>query len=299
MIQVDQLTKVYGATRAIDGLSFVVEKGEILGFLGPNGAGKSTTLRILAGALGATSGSAKVGGIDVLESPREVKRLVGYLPERPPLYTDMTVRGYLLFCARIKEARGPKASVERVIGQVGLAPVAHRLIEHLSKGYRQRVGIAQALVHDPQVLILDEPVSGLDPAQRVEIRALIRELASGDTTVILSTHVLPEVEAICDRVVILDQGTIKLTADVAGMTEAGQAVSVQVSRLEPALEHALLALEGVVAVREVGRGRLHISAESDVREEVARVAVPFGLLELRGQRALEDVFLRLTGEEQP
>lgn len=297
MIQVEQLTKVYGATRAIDGLSFSVEKGEILGFLGPNGAGKSTTMRILAGALGATSGKAKVGGIDVLESPRQVKRLVGYLPERPPLYTHMTVRAYLLFCARIKAAKDPKASVERVIGQVGLGPVAHRLINHLSKGYRQRVGIAQALVHSPSVLILDEPVSGLDPAQRVEIRHLIRELASGETTVILSTHVLPEVEAICNRVIILDDGVVKLRALVDEMAEAGRAVSLQVARRDDTLLKTLGAVEGVTEVHFVGSDRIQLAADHDVREAVAAAVVPFGLLELKSQHALEDVFLKLTGEE--
>ncbi|MEZ4322040.1 MAG: ATP-binding cassette domain-containing protein [Myxococcota bacterium] len=298
MIEVDQLTKVYGATKAIDSLSFTVEKGEIVGFLGPNGAGKSTTMRILAGALGATHGRALVGGVDVLENPRAVKELVGYLPERPPLYTEMTVRAFLLFCARLKGARDPKARTEAVIEQVGLTDVAHRLIEHLSKGYRQRVGIAQALVHEPKVLILDEPASGLDPAQRVQIRSLVRDLAEGDTTVILSTHVLPEVEAICDRVVIIDQGRIKLQGQVDALEGAGQAVSVVVARFEQALVDTLCALDGVEAVKETGKGRLHVSSDRDVREEVARVAVPFGLLELKSQHALEDVFLRLTKEDR-
>ncbi|MCB9673478.1 MAG: ATP-binding cassette domain-containing protein [Alphaproteobacteria bacterium] len=297
MIEVDQLTKVYGATKAIDGLSFTVGKGEIVGFLGPNGAGKSTTMRILAGALGATSGRALVGGIDVLENPRAVKELVGYLPERPPLYTEMTVRAYLRFAARIKSANDPAGRVEKVIEQVGLEPVAHRLIEHLSKGYRQRVGIAQALVHEPKVLILDEPASGLDPAQRVQIRSLVRGLAEGDTTVILSTHVLPEVEAICDRVVIIDQGQIKLQGDVHDLEGTGQAVSLVVARFEDALRQTLAAIEGVQKVTETGKGRLHVSSDRDIREEVARVAVPFGLLELRSQHQLEDVFIRLTKED--
>lgn len=299
MIEVDQLTKVYGATPAIDRISFSVEKGEVVGFLGPNGAGKSTTMRILAGALGATDGSAKVAGIDVLADPRAVKRLVGYLPERPPLYTEMTVRAFLRFCARIKGASDVEASVEQNIGRVGLGPVAHRLIEHLSKGYRQRVGIAQALVHDPQVLILDEPASGLDPAQRVEIRNLVRELAAGDTTVILSTHVLPEVEATCDRVVIIDHGTIKLQGRVDALGDGAWGVSLHVARPEPALLDTLRALDGVTEATDSGRGRVKVSAARDVREDVARLAVPFGLLELRAQGALEDVFLRLTREDAP
>lgn len=297
MIEVDQLTKVYGGTLAIDHLSFSVARGEVVGFLGPNGAGKSTTMRILAGALGATSGSAKVGGIDVLAAPRAVKQLVGYLPERPPLYADMTVRAFLRFCARIKRASDPDASVERALGRVGLAPVAHRLIDHLSKGYRQRVGIAQALVHDPKVLILDEPASGLDPAQRVEIRNLVRELAQGDTTVILSTHVLPEVEATCDRVIIIDRGVIKLTGRVDGLADGVQGVTLQVARSDDALSATLATLPGVTEVRSVGAGRLAISTTSDLREDIARAAVPFGLLELKAQAALEDVFLRLTREE--
>nr|MBX2801334.1 ABC transporter ATP-binding protein [Myxococcales bacterium] len=194
MIRVEQLTKVYGATTAVEDLTFAVDRGEIVGFLGPNGAGKSTTMRMLCGSLGATRGRALIADIDVLERPREVKRLVGYLPEVPPLYPEMTVRAYLRFCAQLKSAPSPVQGVERVMEQVGLTDVAHRLIDHLSKGYRQRVGLAQALVHEPRVLVLDEPASGLDPAQRVEIRQLVRDLSQGDVTVVLSTHVLSEVE---------------------------------------------------------------------------------------------------------
>lgn len=294
MIQVEQLTKVYGATVAIDHLDFRVEKGEIVGFLGPNGAGKSTTMRILAGALGATDGRALVGGIDVFKDPRGVKQILGYLPEFPPLYVDMTVREYLRFCARVKHAEDPKRAVERIIERVGLAGVAHRLIDHLSKGYRQRVGLAQALVHSPQVLILDEPASGLDPAQRVEIRELVKELSKGDTTVILSTHVLPEVEAICDRVVIIHEGRIVAEDSVERLAGAGTSVALRVARPADALVTRLAAVEGVVGVEAVGEGRYRIAAERDVREQIARVAVDHGLLELGAHRALEDVFLQLT-----
>ncbi len=296
MIRVEQLTKVYGGTVAIDQLDFQVEKGEIVGFLGPNGAGKSTTMRILCGALGATSGSAKVGGIDVFEDPRQVKRLVGYLPEFPPLYTEMTVRAFLLFCARVKGAKDPKNDVERIIERVGLKGVAHRLIDHLSKGYRQRVGLAQALVHSPQVLVLDEPASGLDPAQRVEIRELVRELSEGDVTVVLSTHVLPEVEAICDRVIIIHQGRIVAQDSVEALSGTSTAVRVRVARPGPEVTRALEEVDGVVAVQDTGEGAYRISASSDVREHVAAACVPFGLLELGGQRGLEEVFLQLTGE---
>jgi ABC-2 type transport system ATP-binding protein len=295
VIQVEQLTKIYGANTAIDHLDFTVEKGEIVGFLGVNGAGKSTTMRILAGALGATSGRALLGGIDVFEKPRAVKRLLGYLPEVPPLYVDMTVRQFLRFCARIKGADKPDQAAERAIERVALSTVAHRLIDHLSKGYRQRVGIAQALVHDPRILILDEPTSGLDPAQRVEIRNLVQELAGGDVTIILSTHVLSEVEAICKRVIIIDRGRIVAQDTVAHLAGEGTAIRVKVARPSDALGAALSAIPGVSRVEAGLEGAYAVSADSDVREQVARVAVDGGLLELAANRGLEDVFLSLTG----
>lgn len=296
MIQVEKLTKRYGDTLAIDALDFEVQQGEVVGFLGPNGAGKSTTMRILTGALGATSGRALIGGIDVYENPRAVKQLIGYLPESPPLYVDMTVRSYLRFCARIKGAADPKAAVEQVVHRVGLASVAHRLIDHLSKGFRQRVGIAQALVHEPKVLILDEPASGLDPAQRKEIRELVRELADGDTTVILSTHVLPEVEALCDRVIIIREGRIVASDQLARLGGDATAIRISVARPDDALLPALLGLHQVDEVTREAEGRYRVHASADVREQVAAVAVPYGLLELSGQRGLEEVYLQLTGE---
>lgn len=299
MIQVEQLTRTYGPTLAIDALDFTVEKGEIVGFLGPNGAGKTTTMRILAGSLGATRGRALIGGIDVFQDPRACKRMVGYLPEVPPLYTDMTVRGYLRFCARIKRASSPREAVEKVIGRVGLTEVAHRLIDHLSKGFRQRVGLAQALVHEPPVLILDEPASGLDPAQRVEIRELVRELADGETTIVLSTHVLPEVEALCDRVVIIHKGRIVATDSIEGLAGSGTSVQLRVLRPDPELKARLAALPGVTHVAAAADGRYQLQADRDVREDVAHLAVPCGLIELGGQRALEDVFLRVTREASP
>ena len=295
MIQVEKLTKVYGATTAIDQLDFTIEKGEIVGFLGPNGAGKSTTMRILAGVLGATGGRALVGGIDVFREPKKVKRMVGYLPERPPLYVDMTVRDFLRFVARVKGAASPKEQVERLIERVGLVPVAHRLIDHLSKGYRQRVGIAQALVHQPQVLILDEPASGLDPAQRVEIRQLVQELAQGEVTVILSTHVLPEVEAICGRVIVIDRGSIVASDSLEALSAEGTSIRIRVARPDEKLFAALVAIEGVTAVSPSDDGRVVIAASTDVREAVAHAAVGHGLLELGGNRGLEDVYLQLTG----
>ena len=295
MIQVEQLTKVYGRTTAIDHLDFTVERGEIVGFLGPNGAGKSTTMRILAGALGATSGRALVGGLDVYRDPKGVKRLLGYLPEVPPLYVDMTVRDFLRFAARVKGAASPKESVERVIERIGLAPVAHRLIDHLSKGYRQRVGIAQALVHDPRVLILDEPTSGLDPAQRVEIRSLVQELAKGDVTVILSTHVLQEIEALCDRVIVIHRGRIVAADSLEHLAAQASSVRLRVARPDANFAAELAAVPGVSAVRDLGEGRFEVAAPSDVREQLAVASVGRGLLELGSRRGLEDVYLQLTG----
>ncbi len=296
MICVEQLTKVYGSTLAIDRLDFKVNTGEIVGFLGPNGAGKSTTMRILAGSLGATAGRAVIDGVDVFQDPKRVKRMVGYLPEVPPLYTEMTVRGFLRFCARVKGASDVRASVDRVIERVGLGPVSGRLIDHLSKGYRQRVGLAQALVHDPKVLILDEPASGLDPAQRVEIRAIVKELSRGDTTVLLSTHVLPEVEAICDRVVIIHQGRIVAEDLVQRLSSAGASIVLRVARPDPELAARLAEVSGVDEVTVEDGGRYRVSARGDVREQVAAAAVSHGLLELGAHQGLEEVFLQLTGE---
>jgi ABC-2 type transport system ATP-binding protein len=211
MIEVRNLTKRYGELTAIRDVSFSVARGEILGFLGPNGAGKTTTMRILTGYMPASAGTVTVDGFDVFENSFEVRRRIGYLPETPPLYTDMTVESYLDFVARIKGVARMEigGATERVLQTCGLVEVRHRLAGHLSKGYRQRVGLAQALIHDPPVLVLDEPTIGLDPRQIIEIRKLIRTLA-GDRTVILSTHILPEVSQICEKVVILASGRIAL-----------------------------------------------------------------------------------------
>jgi ABC-2 type transport system ATP-binding protein len=295
VIRVEKLSKWYGPTRAIEGLDFEVKKGEIAGFLGANGAGKTTTMRILCGSLGASSGRAYVNGVDVVDQPRAVKRMVGYLPEVPPLYTEMTVRGFLRFCARVKKADHVEAAVTRVLGQTGLESVAHRLIDHLSKGYRQRVGLAQALVHAPPVLVLDEPTSGLDPAQRVEIRDLVRELAQGDVTVVLSTHVLPEVEQLCDRVIIIHKGRIVAQDDVRTLAGRGDDLRLRVARPSPEAQHALEAVPGVERVVTEAEGVYVVVAGRDVREQVAAAMVPFGLLELN-HRGLEDVFLQLTRE---
>jgi ABC-2 type transport system ATP-binding protein len=297
MIQVENLTKRYGTVEAVRGISFEVKKGEVVGFLGPNGAGKTTTMRILCGCIGATSGKALVDGMDVLESPRAVKKRIGYLPEIPPLYATMVVKDYVAFAARIKGVKDAEGAAQRAMDRVGLKAVGHRLIDHLSKGYRQRVGLAQALVHDPEVLVLDEPTSGLDPAQRVEIRDLLRELAAGDRTVILSTHVLSEVEAVCGRVVIINQGAVVAQDSIEALSQAGRRIRIKVSAPTPELGPRLQALAGVRAVSAKDDGVYVLDADADVRPRVAEASVPFGLLELRMEQGLEEVYLRLARGE--
>lgn len=219
MIEVTHLTKTYGSITAVDDVSFSVATGEAAGFLGPNGAGKTTTMRILTGFMPATSGTVTVDGFDVFTDSFEVRKRIGYLPETPPLYLEMTVRSYLRHVGKLKAIPGSqvKAAADRAIEECGLEQVAGRLCGHLSKGYRQRVGLAQALIHQPAVLILDEPTVGLDPAQIIEIRALIKGLAS-ERTVILSTHILPEVQQICQKVVLINGGRIALESDMAALT---------------------------------------------------------------------------------
>jgi ABC-2 type transport system ATP-binding protein len=221
MIEVANLSKRYGDLTAIRDVSFTAQPGQILGFLGPNGAGKTTTMRIITGFMPATSGTVRVDGFDVFDQSAEVRRRIGYLPENPPLYNDMAVIPYLRFAAKLKGmARGAIGdAIERVLGTCGLAAVSHRLLGHLSKGYRQRVGLAQALIHDPPVLILDEPTIGLDPRQIIEIRGLIRTLG-GKRTVVLSTHILPEVSQVCDKVVIVNEGRVVLQDQLASLTRA-------------------------------------------------------------------------------
>ena len=296
MIRVEGLTKRYGTVHAIADVSFEVGKGEVVGFLGPNGAGKSTTMRILCGCIGATSGRALIGDLDVVEHPREVKRRVGYLPEVPPLYPTMTVREYVAFAARIKGVSDALGAADKAIDLTGLTKVRGRIIDHLSKGYRQRVGLAQALVHDPSVLVLDEPNSGLDPAQRVEIRELLTDLAHGDRTVILSTHVLGEVEALCERVVIINQGRIVAQDKISALSGAAQTLRVRVARPTEDTLAALQGVPGVIRIQPLEEGFWTVSTESDAREAIARAALPYGLLELSQGQRLEEAYLRLTTE---
>ena len=223
MIEVANLSKRYGDLRAIEGVSFTAPKGQILGFLGPNGAGKTTTMRIITGFMPATSGTVRVEGFDVFDQSNEVRRRIGYLPENPPLYNDMSVAPYLRFVARLKGLgrREVGEALERVLATCGLDSVRDRLLGHLSKGYRQRVGLAQALIHDPPVLVLDEPTIGLDPRQIRDIRALVRTLG-GKRTIVLSTHILSEVTEVCDKVVIINDGRVALEDQLANMTRDGR-----------------------------------------------------------------------------
>jgi ABC-2 type transport system ATP-binding protein len=316
VIEVQHITKRYGTVTAVDDVSFRVERGEILGFLGPNGAGKTTTMRILTGYMPPTEGRAMVAGYDVFTQPIDAKRRTGYLPETPPLYPDMTVREYLDFVARIKGVPSSerKQRVSTVMDRTHVADMAERHCAKLSKGYRQRVGLAQALIHNPDVLILDEPTAGLDPKQIIETRSLIRGLA-GDHTIVLSTHILPEVAQTCQRVVIINKGRVvavdtpdNLTARLKGSAT----MYVQVEAAGADAGAALAAVPGVTRVAAVdhhegaagGPAAFEVESapEVDVRRDLAHAIVTrgWGLLELRPVRmSLEDVFLQVTTEEVP
>jgi ABC-2 type transport system ATP-binding protein len=307
MIEVDSLTKDYAGRLVLKDVSFSVEKGEILGFLGPNGAGKTTTMRILTGYLPPTSGSASIAGFDVDQQSIEARRHIGYLPESVPLYRELTVHDYLDFVARLRgisrESRPGKISL--AMEKANLSEVSGRIIGKLSKGFRQRVGIAQAVIHEPDVMILDEPTEGLDPRQRSETRTLIRELGK-EHTVILSTHILPEVEATCDRVLIINDGSIVASdtpAGLGGKMKRGQRLEVLVVAEEDHVRLALQSLPGVVSVRTEpqpeNRRLVLVEGEPDVelRNRVARalVTADIDLFELRAESiSLEDIFLRLT-----
>ncbi|MGH7800871.1 MAG: ABC transporter ATP-binding protein [Thermodesulfobacteriota bacterium] len=308
MIQVQNLTKRYGNLVAIDNVSFSVGQGEILGFLGPNGAGKTTTMRIISGYMPPTDGTVRVGEFDVLEDPIKAKRLTGYLPENPPLYKDMTIQGYLDFVADIKHVSGKnkKAKIDIAMERCGIADVRKRLIGNLSKGYRQRIGIAQAIVHDPAILVLDEPTIGLDPRQIIEIRYLIKSLA-GDRTVILSTHLLPEVTMTCTRVVIINEGKIVLEESLETLSQRVNGAQILFLKLNyndrgNDVNEKILSIPTVSEVKESTYGEFIIQTKggADVREELVKMVVEngWGLLELRPlTHALEEVFLRVISTE--
>ena len=306
MISVDRLTKVYGSRVAVWQVSFEVGAGEIVGFLGPNGAGKTTTMRMITGFIPPSSGTATVAGHDIVDDPLGAKAQLGYLCESPPLYGEMVVLSYLRFVADIKKVPRParRAAVERAVELCGLREVAHRVIGHLSKGYRQRVGLAQAILHKPKVLILDEPTVGLDPRQVMEIRDVIRGLA-GEQTVVLSTHILPEVQSTCSRVVIINEGQIVAEDSIEHLT-AGlgrvETLRVRVARDSDGVAEQLTATPGVTAVTATGGGAytVRVDCGDEARERLAAAMVRSGagLIELSRERAsLEDVFLKLVTDE--
>ena len=312
MIEVQHLTKQYGRVTAVSDISFRVERGEILGFLGPNGAGKTTTMRILTGYMPATEGKAVVAGFDVFEQPIEAKRRTGYLPETPPLYPDMSVSEYLDFVAKIKgvAASGRKARIRQVMEKTRIADMADRQCSKLSKGYKQRVGLAQALIHNPDVLILDEPTAGLDPKQIIETRELIKELAgTGDHTIVLSTHILPEVSQTCQRVVIINKGHVVAVDTPDNLIARLHGSGTLYVQVDASGADAVAALQQVAGVRRVTQADhkeravgYEVEAEEgrDVRRDLARAVVTngWGLLELRPSRvSLEEVFLSLTMDE--
>lgn len=308
VIEVEHLTKFYGSVPALRQVNFRVERGEIVGFLGPNGAGKTTTLRILTCFIPPTSGTARIGGLDCQQHPLEVRAKIGYLPENISLYSDMTVRRFLAFAAAVKgvprSRRCPE--VERVMEKCSITEVERRIIGHLSKGYRQRLGIAQALLNDPPILILDEPTIGLDPAQIVEIRTLIKELG-GERTIILSSHILPEVSQICQRILIINRGQIVATDTPANLTSQlrrSLQVRLQVDGPRPEIKEMLAGVEGVLQV-EPGDGAGSFIVETDrgvdLRPELARRVVERGwqLRELRTQDvSLEEIFMQVVTEEE-
>ena len=317
MIQVQEMTKRYGSAVAVDGISFEVDKGKIVGFLGPNGAGKTTTMRVLTCFLPQTEGKASVAGFDVLEEPLEVKKRVGYLPETPPLYPEMDVQQYLQFAGTIKgvSSKDLPSRIDYVLERTSTADVRRKEIAKLSKGYRQRVGLAQALIHDPEVLILDEPTSGLDPKQINETRDLIRQLA-GDHTVVLSTHILPEVEQICEEVIIISQGRIQAkdsvenlrtrlrSSDTVYLELGGEGVSLDPEAIANKLREAQW-------ISSVGRRPDHhgnlafeigSAPDENIRPALAGLAVGEGwpVQELRSVSvSLEDIFLQLTQTDEP
>jgi ABC-2 type transport system ATP-binding protein len=312
MIEVTNLTKNYGALQAVKDISFGVKKGEVLGFLGPNGAGKTTVMRILTCFMPATAGEVLIGGYDVMRDSFKVRELFGYLPETVPLYNDLTVKEYLGFAGRAKRLSGKdvKKTMDRTIDECGLEPVAGRMIRKLSKGFRQRVGLAQALIGDPQILILDEPTIGLDPKQIIEIREMIKNIGK-ERTVILSTHILPEVSMTCQRVIIINEGRIVAEDTPESLTlELQQSNRVLVTAVgdKSQMENILRSVPGVSRVsmlseldNQVYKFMVESPVERDIRAEIAKRLVQnqFGLLGIKAEEmTLEDIFIKLVTSEQ-
>ena len=307
MIEVKNLTRYYGTRRAINNISFQIEKGEVVGFLGPNGAGKSTTMNIISCILAASSGSAKINGFDTFEQSLEIRKIIGYLPETPPLYSDMIVSDYLNFAAGIRgvDTKRISSSVDRVIEKCSLKDVGHRIIGRLSKGYQQRVGLAQAMVHDPEILILDEPTIGLDPIQIIEIRKLIQELTA-EHTIILSSHILPEINQICKRVIIINDGEIAAIDSLGGLAASlrkSDRLSLTVRDSTDNVIEKLNGLDQVISATnsEGNEYLIECALRSNLQDEIAKLALEnnWGIVELKPvSMTLEDIFLKLTLEEK-
>lgn len=304
MIEVKELCKEYGNLKAIENVTFSIKKGDVVGFLGPNGAGKSTTMKIITGFMAPSSGSASIAGFDVFENPIEVKKRIGYLPEIPPVYSDMFVRDYLKYVAKLKQVDKTKINsfVDRAIEKTNLNAVSTRLIHNLSKGFKQRVGIAQAIVSDPEVLILDEPTVGLDPKQVAEIRDLIKEL-KGQHTIILSTHILPEVQATCERVVIINKGKIVAQDTIQNLSSLEKGQGRIFIKLRKEIQDLGSLLKDVAGVLEVDSGankkewKIGYKGDEEIIDQLSSKIVSngLGLIELSPSKVdLEDVFLKLT-----
>jgi len=309
LIDVKNLTKNFGSFQAVKDVSFFIDKGEVVGFLGPNAAGKTTTMRILTCYMSATEGSVSVAGFDVFDNAMSVKKRVGYLPEHPPLYQEMTVESYLTFVGKIKGLNGKDLNkkLEQSMERTSTLDVRKRIIAKLSKGYKQRVGLAQALIHDPEVLVLDEPTVGLDPKQIIEVRELIKELGE-DHTIILSTHILPEVSATCGRVIIINNGIIvaeDTPENLTGGMEGRENIEVTIDGPSKDVSSALNDLAGITKLESSGKGKnsiykLEIDKKSDIRKSVAACVVNngWGLLEMKSvDLSLEEIFLQLTTDE--
>ncbi len=303
LLQVESLARHYGTIKAVNGISFSLKRGEVLGFLGPNGAGKSTTMKMITGNLAPTSGSAIIDGFDILDDPKQAKAALGFLPEQPPLYKELTVDEYLNYAARLN--RIAKSTINTAVDnckqRCGLEQMGRRLIGNLSKGYQQRVGIAQAIIHNPALVLLDEPTVGLDPIQIREIRQLIRELGQSHS-VILSTHILPEVQATCDRVQIINQGELVFNDTIENMSERMQTTALLLRFKRPPPTSTILSLAGVQDVESVDKQtrRIHFLAEQDPTEALVNASVSegWGLFELTPERmSLEEVFVDLTCRE--
>lgn len=302
-VEASALTRLYGGREAVSDVSFTLNKGEVLGFLGPNGAGKSTTMKMLTGNLAPSSGSVRICGIDIIENPKEAKALIGYLPEQPPLYRELTVNEYLAVAARLHRVSGShiKKAVEVAKERCGLTEMGKRLIENLSKGYQQRVGIAQAIIHNPMVVILDEPTVGLDPIQIRDIRALIKELG-GEHSVILSTHILPEVEMVCDHVQIIHKGKLVFNGSIDVLRQQRHGNKLVLGLKNPPAHEELLKIPGIVSADALPNGLLRLQyAEGQMPEESivqAAVSNNWGLYQINpDQTTLEEVFVQLTFQE--